>query len=140
MKPLIAILSAFVLAACNPDSENSDGRRGFNTEQLALGKQTFATHCQECHGVAAAGVVREWHKPLADGSMPAPPLNGSAHAWHHSDEVLLRTVNMGGIPLGGTMPPFRDVLDEEQKTAVLAYIKSLWPDELYAAWKERNAS
>ena len=137
MKLLLSTFIFLMLAACGADRDKPSSDRGFSQEQLALGKQVFETHCQECHGAGAAGVVRDWHKPLPDGSMPAPPLNGSAHAWHHSDEALLRTVNTGGIPLGGTMPPFRDVLDEGQKTAVLAYIKSLWPDELYAAWKER---
>lgn len=103
-----------------------------------MGEQVFRDNCQECHGVDARGVVREWQKRLPDGTLPAPPLNGTAHAWHHNDKVLLYTVNNGGIPLGGTMPPFKDVLSEEEKISVLAYIKNLWPEELYQAWRKNN--
>ena len=98
----------------------------------------FETNCQECHGVNAAGVVKDWQKPGADGKYPAPPLNGSAHAWHHDMKTLLSTIDRGGIPLGGTMPAFKDTLTDEQKAAVLAYIQSLWPEDIYKAWKERN--
>ena len=53
-------------------------------------------------------------------------------------KTLLGTVNRGGIPLGGTMPAFKDALTEDEKKAVLAYIQSLWPKDIYDAWKERN--
>lgn len=138
MKALIIALTGLILSGCDSEKNNSAMDRGFSPEQIALGEKVFETYCQECHGAGAAGVVREWQKPLPDGTLPAPPLNGSAHAWHHNDKVLLRTVNQGGIPLGGRMPAFKDVLSQEQKHAVLSYIKSLWPDALYAAWKERN--
>ena len=136
MKYRIILLTATLLAGCNPETHTPNAR--FPAEQLALGDQVFQANCQECHGVGAQGVVREWQKRLPDGTLPAPPLNGTAHAWHHNDKVLMMTVNNGGIPLGGTMPPFKDVLSEEEKTAVLAYIKNLWPEELYQAWRQNN--
>lgn len=136
MKAIITILASLLLAGCDPATTDN---RGTNTEELAIGERVFQENCQECHGIKASGAVREWQKRLPDGSMPAPPLNGTAHAWHHNDKVLLRTVNEGGIPLGGTMPAFREILSQDEKTAVLTYIKSLWPDDIYAAWRERNA-
>ena len=135
MKTIFLILATVLFAGC--DTEPNIPSR-FPADQLALGDQVFQDNCQECHGVKAAGVVREWQKRLPDGKLPAPPLNGTAHAWHHNDKVLMMTVNNGGIPLGGSMPAFKDVLSDEQKVAVLAYIKNLWPEELYEAWRERN--
>ena len=98
----------------------------------------FKENCAECHGDQGQGLVKDWQKPQADGKFPAPPLNGTAHTWHHSKKLLLRTVNMGGIPLGGSMPAFKDKLTEKEKEAALAHVMSLWPDNIYDAWAKRN--
>ena len=133
MKSLLLLFFTFTLTACeNTPTMNNDNA------QIATGKQVFVTNCQECHGIEAAGVVKDWQKPGADGVYPAPPLNGTAHAWHHDMNTLLTTIDRGGIPLGGTMPSFKETLSDEEKNAVLAYIQSLWPNDIYAAWKQRN--
>ncbi len=143
----VLLITVFTLAACdNSTSSNIEpGTAGEasipamlneRVAEVTQGAMVFEENCQECHGVAAAGVVKNWQQLDANGNLPAPPLNGTAHAWHHDQKTLLRTINQGGIPLGGTMPPFQDKLSEQEKLAVLAYIKSLWPDELYAAWQE----
>ena len=112
--------------------------RWYTNAQLIRGKRVFKANCAVCHGDKGQGLVAEWKKPDADGKFPAPPLNGSAHAWHHSKELLMRTVNEGGIALGGTMIPFKDKLSEQEKEAVLAHVMSLWPKEIYDTWKKRN--
>lgn len=127
-----------MLAGCDALTKETSDARGSSEETLTMGGQVFQDNCQTCHGIKARGAVLDWQKRSADGVLPAPPLNGTAHAWHHSDKALLRTINQGGIPLGGTMPAFKDTLSKDEKLAVLAYIKSLWPDELYEAWRERN--
>jgi len=73
----------------------------------------------------------------ADGKYPAPPLDGSTHAWHHSPAQLLRTINEGGIKMGGQMPAFSKVLSSKEKQAVLDYIFSLWPVELKREYDKR---
>lgn len=133
MKTLLILIATLALAACN-NTPDADAQ----SQQIISGKQVFEVNCQKCHGVKARGIVRDWQKPGADGKYPAPPLNGSAHAWHHDMKSLLGTINRGGIPLGGTMPAFNDALTEDEKTAVLAYIQSLWPKDIYDAWKQRN--
>jgi mono/diheme cytochrome c family protein len=50
----------------------------------------------------------------------------------------MRTVNEGGIALGGTMPSFKDKLTDQEKEAVLAHVMSLWPKEVYEIWQKRN--
>lgn len=133
MKLILLLVSILSLAACDnaPSTE-------IQNRQVSQGKHVFDTHCQECHGVNARGVVKDWQKPGEDGKYPAPPLNGTAHAWHHDTKSLLGTINRGGIPLGGTMPAFKETLADDEKNAVLAYIQSLWPEDIYKAWKERN--
>ena len=126
------------LAGCDALTKETSDVRGSSEETLTMGGQVFQDNCQTCHGIKARGTVRNWQKRSADGVLPAPPLNGTAHAWHHNDKALLRTINQGGIPLGGSMPAFKDQLSKDEKLAVLAYIKSLWPDELYETWRERN--
>ena len=71
------------------------------------------------------------------GPTPPPPLNGTAHTWHHSPKQLLWTINNGGTLIGGKMPAFKDILKEEEKTAVLDYLFSLWPDKIKRVYNER---
>lgn len=137
-KFIALILTAFFLAGCDAVTKEATDIRGSTPEQLATGESIFQENCQSCHGVKARGVVPDWQKKQADGSLPAPPLNGTAHAWHHNDKILLRTINMGSVALGGSMPAFKDKLSKKEKQAVLAYIKNLWPDELYKSWSKRN--
>ena len=133
MKTTLLIFATLALVGC----ENTLSAQE-KSQQIATGKQVFTDNCQTCHGVNARGAVKDWQKPNADGKYPAPPLNGTAHAWHHNMGVLRSTVDRGSIRTGGTMPPFEKALTDEQKTAVLAYIQSLWPKEIYNAWKQKN--
>ena len=89
------------------------------------------------HGANAEGTA-DWKKTDANGNYPPPPLNGSAHAWHHSIPQLARTIKEGGIKLGGVMPPFGDKLSDQDVLAVIAYFQSKWPDEIYTSWHNRN--
>lgn len=86
--------------------------RWYTQQQFELGKQVFTANCAQCHGGKGQGLVEDWKTPNPNGQFPAPPLNGTAHTWHHSTEVLMETINKGGIPLGGSMPAFKEVLSE----------------------------
>lgn len=144
---LVTVISvAMPLVALS--NENGDDKktsikiegRWYTNLQLADGKTVFKNNCAVCHGDKGQSVVEDWENELSDGTYPAPPLNGTAHTWHHSKKSLLRTINTGGIPLGGRMPPFKDKLTEKEKAAVVAYFMSLWPDRIYKAWEKRNAN
>jgi mono/diheme cytochrome c family protein len=70
-----------------------------------------------------------WQTPQADGTMPAPPLNASGHALHHPQAELFRIVKRGMASVKGgptNMPPFENVLTDEEITAVIAYLRSTW--------------
>lgn len=140
---LIVLLSLMALTSCDSNSKTTaetpkkvEGR-WYTSSQVIRGKKVFKDNCAVCHGDKGQGLVRNWKGAQADGSFPPPPLNGSAHTWHHSKDILMRTVNNGGIPLGGTMPSFKDVLNDIEKEAVLAHVMSLWPDQVYQAWLKR---
>ncbi len=141
---LIAILTLFISSCDSKNKENGtqiskkvEGR-WYTTAQLMRGKSVFKDNCAVCHGDKGQGLVKDWQKIQADGKFPPPPLNGSAHTWHHSKALLMRSVNEGGIPLGGAMPAFKEKLSEQEKEAVLAHVMSLWPDEIYNTWAKRN--
>lgn len=116
-------------------AENADNSidRWYTSEQISLGKRVYAQHCVACHGVGASSVSR-WDKMDKNGQFPPPPLNGSAHSWHHPMPLLQRTIREGGMPLGGRMPAFKRVLSAQEIDAVIAWFQSLWTDKIYADW------
>lgn len=112
-------------------------QRWYTKEQVTNGKELFSKNCAVCHGSKAEKTI-EWKSPLADGSFPPPPLNGSAHAWHHPKSKLKEIVANGGTLYDGKMPPFKDVLSDDEQFAVMAYFQSFWSDEIYATWKKHG--
>ena len=126
------------LSACAPEepAETLVGGRWYTHEQVSRGKPLFAQHCAVCHGEWGQGLAEDWRKTDASGHYPPPPLNGTAHTWHHPTEVLLRTIENGGVPLGGVMPAFESALNQDEAREVIAYFQSLWPNEIYARWLE----
>jgi mono/diheme cytochrome c family protein len=149
MNKKVRIISTLLLTASltacggKEDSANTASAkkvegRWYTSAQLIRGKKVFKENCAVCHGEKGQGLVVDWKKTDAAGKFPPPPLNGSAHTWHHSKDLLMRTVNEGGIALGGTMPSFKDKLTDQEKEAVLAHVMSLWPKEVYEIWQKRN--
>jgi mono/diheme cytochrome c family protein len=139
---LFLLLLAPVLVACNESepepmgaaNANATGGRWYSEAQATAGSRVFAQNCAECHGELAQGLTSDWQQRLDDGSFPPPPLNGSAHAWHHPQSLLLQVINTGGAAFGGKMPAFADVLDQSEKLAAIAYFQDFWSDEIYGQW------
>ncbi len=118
-------------------SATADTGRWYTQEQVRHGAEVFTRNCAECHGTNAEA-TQEWRRPNADGKYPPPPLNGTAHAWHHPLDMLRSTVRKGGAPVGGLMPPFGDKLSAEDIDAAIAFFQAKWPEKIYAAWEERS--
>ncbi len=110
--------------------------RWFNQAIVDYGEPLFQQNCAVCHGRNAEG-TRDWKTRDANGNYPPPPLDGSAHAWHHSLPQLVRSIKEGGIRFGGVMPPFGDKLSNAEVLAMIAYFQSKWPAQLYREWHER---
>tara|TARA_B100000686_G_C16791432_1_gene978989 strand:+ start:2360 stop:2857 length:498 start_codon:yes stop_codon:yes gene_type:complete len=116
------------------------GVRWYSKDQISLGAAVFSQNCAECHGIKAEGIVENWRRRLEDGSFPAPPLNGTAHSWHHPTSMLLQVINYGGAPYGGNMPSFETVLEDKEKLASIAYFQNFWTDEIYAQWERMGGT
>ena len=123
---------SFISLACSSSSDQSA-----SPETLEMGQGIFTANCAICHGAGGEGQP-DWHIRKEDGTLPAPPLNGEGHTWHHADGLLYRIVSQGGaifedpsIPgFKSAMPAFGETLTREEIISVLTYIKSLWGDKV----------
>jgi len=105
-------------------------RGGPTSAQIARGAGVYAEHCATCHGTNLQGQP-DWQFPLSNGRMPAPPHDETGHTWHHPDQILLRIVKEGIVSIlpgyETDMPPYQDILSDDDIAAVLTFIKSRWP-------------
>jgi mono/diheme cytochrome c family protein len=107
--------------------------RWYDAPTVAVGERLYAERCATCHGKNAQGGAN-WRTKGADGKMPPPPLNGTGHTWHHPGGVLMKVILDGSPGGAGNMPAWRNVLSKEQIAALIAYVQSLWSDDIYAEW------
>lgn len=129
--------TATLLVACSEaglEAERVPGR-WYTAPQVAAGEPLYQANCAVCHG-ADGSATAEWRTPDANGNFPPPPLNGTAHTWHHPLDVLDDTIENGGSAYGGVMPGFAALLDADERLAIVAYIQAWWPDDIYARWVE----
>ncbi|MBS1302943.1 cytochrome c [Loktanella sp. SALINAS62] len=100
-------------------------------EQIALGQDLYAANCASCHGANLEGQP-DWRSRNENGRMPAPPHDASGHTWHHADRQLFTITKLGvsAIVPGyeSDMPAFEGILSDGEIAAVLAFIKSTWPE------------
>lgn len=107
--------------------------RGPDPARMARGAEIYTQYCASCHGAMAQGAPN-WQRPGPDGKYPPPPLDASGHAWHHPRVALKKTIRDGTLGLGGSMPAWGDKLSEGDIEAVIVWMQSLWPGEIYQAW------
>ena len=150
-KSVLILSAALALTGCEREQADPKARwtdtaapastpvmmRWYTPEQVETGAALYAQHCATCHKPNAAGTPY-WKTRDASGKLPPPPLNGTAHAWHHPLDVLRTVVRRGGAPVGGSMPGFTDKLSPQEIDAILAWVQSHWSDKIYAIWHERD--
>lgn len=105
-----------------------------NPRQVALGAQLYAAHCAECHGTRLEG-EGDWRIRKPSGELPAPPHDSSGHTWHHPDEQLFAITKHGLARYAppdykSAMPAFVGRLSDREIRAVIAFIKSTWPEDI----------
>lgn len=137
---ILILMAGFMLTACDPSAaENPDkgsdstAPRNQDIQQILRGGRIYQQNCAVCHGKLAQG-AENWRQRDAQGKFPPPPLNGTAHTWHHPTAQLVDVIKNGTIRLGGNMPPWKDKLSDQDIEDVLAWITAQWPDEIYAEW------
>ncbi len=114
-----------------------------DSARLALGGALYGAHCAACHGAELEGEPN-WRQRKPDGLLPAPPHDETGHTWHHSDQQLFEITKHGTAALVGSdyqtaMGPFAEVLSNDEIRAVLAYIKSRWPENIRSRQAEISA-
>jgi len=113
-------------------------------EQVALGQVLYSRECARCHAEDLSGELG-WVKKNVD--LPAaeiervtrslddvaPAHDASGDTWRRSDDVLFKIVKDGPARALGKgqsrMPAFKKRLLDEEIWAVIAFMKSHWPDE-----------
>lgn len=135
----VAAAGAVMLAGPKAGADPTDAA------QVARGRVVYAEQCASCHGARLEGQPN-WRSRKPDGRLPAPPHDDSGHTWHHPDADLFKITKQGiaaFAPSGysSDMPAFGDRLSDADIWAVLAFIKSSWPEEIrrrHAAMSERS--
>jgi hypothetical protein len=88
-----------------------------------------------------------WRSAGADGILPAPPHDATGHTWHHDNQLLFEYTKLGGkgalaqrgvIDFKSGMPAFEGEIPDVAIWAVLAYIRSTWPEREQQAQASRN--
>ena len=114
-----------------------------DARQVALGAVVYQDHCASCHGANLQGEP-DWKTRKPNGRFPAPPHDETGHTWHHPDDTLFQITKIGlnppVAPAGyeSDMPAFGTLLTDEQIWAVLAFIKSRWPEKIRARQSSFN--
>ena len=135
MKNIIPFWILLLVISGTAQAAGSD--RWFSEEQVLRGSDLFQQNCASCHGRNAESTAN-WKQTDTNGNYPPPPLDGTAHAWHHPLDLLRRTILEGGAKIGGLMPAFNGKLSDDEIDAVIAYFQSKWSDEIYQNWAGRN--
>lgn len=126
-------LAGGVAGESSTAQSGSSDQRWYGRERVERGALVYAAHCASCHGENGEG-TKNWRQRDADGKFPPPPIDGTAHAWHHPLEILGRQIKFGAPGGQGNMPGFADKLSDEQIIDVIAWFQDKWPDDIYAAW------
>ena len=131
--------AAIVVAAVSVEwlfSLSGSTRRDPDEARLvSIGETVYQTHCASCHGAKLEGEA-DWKTRKPSGRFPAPPHDETGHTWHHADDVLFQITKAGLKPplapagYQSDMPAFGAILTDEQIWAVLAFIKSKWPEKI----------
>ena len=132
---IAAAVAALSLAAALPAAAAEAPQRWYDASRVESGAKVYTSNCAVCHG-SRGEATPDWRRREPDGSFPPPPLNGTAHTWHHPFGILARQIKFGAPGGGGKMPIFQGKLTDDEIINVIAWFQSLWPDDIYAQWWE----
>lgn len=109
---VVIVVIVAVYATTGNDSSAPLTFPTYAPEQIAEGEQYYQANCASCHGATGSG----------NTSAGIPALDGSMHAWHHSDSQIAAMIRQGGVVMPAVGPDWSN----EEITAVTAYVKEWW--------------
>jgi mono/diheme cytochrome c family protein len=129
--PILSFFILFGLIAANNCAAISS--------EIMQGEKVYQKYCQGCHGKKAIGQDPE--NPNGglnnENQYIAPALNGTGHTWHHPTVFLFQQIKNRKVNKASPMPPFSGILSDAEINAVIAYIKSLWPEDIRKKYSEQ---
>ncbi len=92
-----------------------------NAENIATGKKLYEKNCALCHGATGLGDGE------AGKDLEPPPANIAMFIKMHNvpDGYLYWTIAEGGIPLQTAMPPFKNVMKEDEIWKTMIFLREL---------------
>lgn len=113
----------------DPPDEYADLSNPFTGDHEAAeaGAEIYEINCASCHGPEGLG-----DGPAAEALDPKPASLADAHLMEDmTDGALFWRVSEGGAfePFNSAMPPWKDVLSEEQIWQVIAYLREFAEDD-----------
>ncbi|MES2757068.1 MAG: cytochrome c [Pseudomonadota bacterium] len=122
-EPDVAAMATYLKSLPAVPAPAREPMKGAQIDQLlAQGKNSYETHCIDCHGADGKGLPPHY-----------PPLAGNrAITMDHSVNAVRIVLNGGfapataGNPRPYGMPPFSHVMDDAEVAAVVSYIRASW--------------
>lgn len=125
----IFVLSALVLSACgggspaaspNIPAEYAGKTNPLGSDAAAAGQSIYVVQCASCHGESGKG-----DGPAGQALTP-PAANLVESVANFDDDYLHYRIAEGGTmdPYNSSMPPFKNVLSDEEIWQVVAYMNT----------------
>jgi mono/diheme cytochrome c family protein len=122
--------------------EKATIQAGINIADLSEAKTLYQQNCSNCHGVYMQGAKNWMSEKDNDGMNLPPPLNGTGHTWHHSEDLLFNIIKYGGYyydeKYEGKMLGFENNLSDDEIYSIISYIYNSWPNEIKSEWSKLN--
>jgi mono/diheme cytochrome c family protein len=91
-------------------------------ESIARGAEAYKANCASCHGETGMG------DGSAGKSLTPPPSAVAQTMQMLADDLIFYRISEGGAEFQTSMPPWKDILTEEQRWDVMAYVRALGKD------------
>ncbi len=125
LKPTPGSLLVAVLALLYSGIAVAETGQPPDPEAAKRGARQYAQYCASCHGQRGVGEPPVPWSVRHPEYFTAPALDDSQHAWHHSDEALVKLI-LQGSPRTKRMPAWKGVLSTQDAHDIVDYMKSLW--------------
>jgi mono/diheme cytochrome c family protein len=98
-------------------------------DPMVVGKRVFTQNCAVCHQTTGLGVAGQF-PPLVESEWV---LSQDWHGDNHLVKIVLKglqgPVTVKGQPYNNAMTAFGEILDDDQISAVLTYVRNEWGNE-----------